>query len=114
MWRMFSLRTRIFLVGVVGSVALVALFFALAVSGIGYTRVGNVVGLLILRSFEWLNPLLLLLARVDGRLNGPAPPEGARRLVLVSISLILFSGWWWVVASGIERLAARRRAAGAA
>jgi hypothetical protein len=114
MWRRFSLRSRIFVGGVVGSISLVGLFFALAVSGIGYSHVGNIVGRLILRLFEWLNPLLLLLSWVDAKLHGPTPPEGIRQLVLIAIYLILFFGWWWVVAVGIEWLTARRRAVGGA
>jgi hypothetical protein len=114
MWRRFSLRSRIFLGGVVGSIALIGLFFGLAASDVAYSRVGNVVGLLILRLFEWLNPLLLLLYWADTRINGPTPPEGTRQFVLITIYLILFFGWWWVVAFGVERLAARRRAVGGA
>jgi len=114
MWRKCSLRSRIFLGGVVGSISLVGLFFGLALSGSGYTHFGNVVGRLIVRLFEWLNPLLSLLAWVDKKLNGPAPPEGLRQLALITIYLILFFGWWWVLAVGVERLTARRRALGGA
>jgi hypothetical protein len=111
-----SVRSRVFLGGMVGSGLLLGAFFVLAVSPIAWTRVGNTTGLLIVRLFEWLNPPLMLLFWLSTKMWGPEPPHGVRQIVLSIVYLALFIGWWWIVALLVERLASRakRRAVGGA
>ena len=109
--RRLSLRGRVFLGGVFGSIALVGLFFGLAFSPVAHSRAGNIAGLEIIRLFEWSNPLLLLLERISRKLWGPAPPGGARQMLLIVIDVILFFGWWWAIGIAVDRLVARRRTA---
>jgi hypothetical protein len=109
-----SLRVRVFLGGVVGSVSLIAVFFGFALTALARTRGGNLVGIGLVRLFEWTNPLLALLNWIGERVWGPAP-HGSTQTVLIVATIVLFVGWWWLVALVVDRIARTRRlAAGAA
>src|SRR5262245_15365850 len=102
-----SRRARVFLGGVGGSIFLIVAFFMLAVSPFAYSRLGNATGLFLVRLFEWVNPLLALLAWLSAEVWGSAPPQGLRQLVLSVIAIVLFLAWWWFVARLVDWLVSR-------